>query len=572
MSYRSVQERARQETIVVDLHTDYPIITRILRDHFSFKLNDTSTNDWDLYWMDLGVTPDFVTKLKPHQKVNHFPNMSCLHRKNQLARNLSKMYRKFGADYGFFPQTWILPGDWNWLRIDASRGESKTFIVKPEGLSQGKGIYLVKDVEEISPFDHCVVQRYVGNPYLIDGLKFDLRMYVLVYGCDPLRIYVFKEGLARFSTEEYIKPTQHNLQNQYIHLTNYAINKFSKKFVFNADADNPTVGHKRSLAFIWDYVDRHGGNSFLLRSNINDIIVKTFCAVQPQLSRCFRACQPANLNNNMCFEILGIDILIDDTLKPWLLEVNHAPSFSVDTPFDEKVKTELLVDTFTLVRITPESRRRCLERERERQNARIFGKGLYALTREEKEKIWREGMVERDNYEMEHCGGFTRIYPSSVNNGKYKTYIDYADMMMNRFCGLKTNCVNVTPVASTVRVTRPKSPVAKTIRPRKKIVVKTRAQELDQMRLNVIASIYNSKSCQIKANRNPRILIALRDYFPYISKFPAVKTLYRRSTQKSSNNIIGANSTTARFYDTTKPIKRENNIKDSLSTRQTFRE
>jgi tubulin polyglutamylase TTLL6/13 len=46
-----------------------------------------------------------------------------------------------------------------------------------------------------------------------------------------------------------------------------------------------------------------------------------------------------------CFEILGFDVLIDEKLKPWLVEVNHAPSFSTDTPLDFKIKKDVIADT-----------------------------------------------------------------------------------------------------------------------------------------------------------------------------------------------------------------------------------
>lgn len=77
------------------------------------------------------------------------------------------------------------------------------------------------------------MQTYINNPYLIDGLKFDMRLYVLIYGSDPTRIYVYEEGLARFATEPYQKAKKKNLRENYIHLTNYAINKNNKKFIFN---------------------------------------------------------------------------------------------------------------------------------------------------------------------------------------------------------------------------------------------------------------------------------------------------------------------------------------------------
>ena len=68
---------------------------------------------------------------------------------------------------------------------------------------QGRGIYLTREYDKINQRmgEQYVVQRYMHKPYLIDGLKFDMRIYVLVNGCDPFRVFVFREGLARFATE-----------------------------------------------------------------------------------------------------------------------------------------------------------------------------------------------------------------------------------------------------------------------------------------------------------------------------------------------------------------------------------
>ena len=84
---------------------------------------------------------------------------------------------------------------------------------------------------------------------MIDDLKFDLRIYVLITGVDPLRIYMYKDGLARFATCPYQKPHESNLDNLFMHLTNYAINKDSENYI-QANGKNEFESSKRSFLSI----------------------------------------------------------------------------------------------------------------------------------------------------------------------------------------------------------------------------------------------------------------------------------------------------------------------------------
>ena len=85
------------------------------------------------------------------------------------------------------------------------------------------------------------------KPFLIDGLKFDMRIYVFVYGVDPLRVFVFREGLARFATQEYQCPMKGNMDCLFMHLTNYAINRNADNFEANEGGEDDEGGHKRTV-------------------------------------------------------------------------------------------------------------------------------------------------------------------------------------------------------------------------------------------------------------------------------------------------------------------------------------
>jgi tubulin polyglutamylase TTLL6/13 len=293
----------------------------------------TDPKKWCLYWIDTGVSLQRILEMEPYQKINHFPGMSEICRKNLLARNLSNLSRiRKRSEFDFFPKSWILPSEWSDLNLNYRRNEKTVFIVKPDKGCQGKGIFLAKspkDIERIqkkngSVNNDVVVQKYVLKPFLIDGFKFDLRVYVLVTSMEPLRIFVYNEGLARFATEPYSVPKSNNYASQRMHLTNYAINKSSENF------DKSDQGSKRSMRSVLELLESKGIDTKLLWNKICRALVKTLLIVQPKITKTMGICFPKNNTKpffgSQCFEILGFDILIDSKCKPWVLEVNHSPS------------------------------------------------------------------------------------------------------------------------------------------------------------------------------------------------------------------------------------------------------
>ena len=118
------------------------------------------------------------------------------------------------------------------------RNKKQLWIMKPKASSQGKGIQVISSFDEVprGTGASCIVQQYIHNPLLIDGYKWDLRIYVAVTSINPLRIYVYEEGLARFASEKY---DTSDLKNIYSHLTNYSINKNHKSAAMHQETAVP---------------------------------------------------------------------------------------------------------------------------------------------------------------------------------------------------------------------------------------------------------------------------------------------------------------------------------------------
>jgi tubulin polyglutamylase TTLL5 len=137
------------------------------------------------------------------------------------------MSAKANNIFNIMPLTFILPKEYvGFLEIfsdfEDKEGKLNYWIMKPAAKSRGRGISLVNDLTAITYGEPIVVQRYIKNPLLINGYKFDLRIYVLVTSVNPLEVFLYREGFGRFSTMPFsLDPTDKS--NKYIHLTNVSI-------------------------------------------------------------------------------------------------------------------------------------------------------------------------------------------------------------------------------------------------------------------------------------------------------------------------------------------------------------
>ncbi|CAM9452432.1 unnamed protein product, partial [Choristocarpus tenellus] len=231
---------------------------------------------WNLLWTWSKPHIQY-SSLLVWQKVNHFPNSRELTRKDRLSKHISRFMAhgsQLAKEFHVMPETFTLPheftqfvaaftsstaggegsmgrkhvvqednvnedngdssekeetqggfaegtGSCRWNDKGLGRGSRKDeqglWIMKPVGMSRGRGIRLIDDISSISYSDKVVVQRYLHNPLLLDGYKFDLRLYVLVSSFNRLEAFIYREGFARLSTHRYKKG---DIDNRFIHLTN----------------------------------------------------------------------------------------------------------------------------------------------------------------------------------------------------------------------------------------------------------------------------------------------------------------------------------------------------------------
>jgi len=278
-------------------------------------------------------------------KINQFPGIFIIGRKDFLWTCYNSMREKFGEEhFNFLPHTYILPREKDEL-VSVMNSANKVWIMKPPNWFCGIGISLINSAKEIPQKRNLFcIQEYIDKPLLIRGLKFDLRLYVLLTNLDPIRVYIFEDGLVRFATKEYTNSPQ-ELKNNFIHLTNFSVNKNNDDFVYNKNPGK-YEGHKWNVKTLWKYFEEEMNIDWKpVWENVKDVCLKTIICGHEHMSKEYNRQIKSDYN---CFKLFGFDVFLDETLKPWILEVNNIPSLHIND-IDAFVNYPMISEMFNIV-------------------------------------------------------------------------------------------------------------------------------------------------------------------------------------------------------------------------------
>ena len=303
-----------------------------------------------LVWFDTIKDQDYFSFLAPWQIVNRIPNINVICKKASFVRCIQRIAIFFPDLFHFLPRSFILPLHKMQFTQLLSKTK-KTYIIKPDGGALGSGIVILPPGSIYPLNSHLsIAQEYIES-FLLNGYKFDLRIYVLVIASKTPKIYVYRDGIARFCSS----PANEN--TQFSQLTNTAVNRKNPE----ANISSCTRTIKEVFKLLQKY---HNVDINKLWTQIDDAIGLTVLS-STGIVNFGMSCKTRETGIPRAFQLLGFDVLLDQNIKPWILEVNYRPSLDFDTDAERKLKVKMLKELLSIA-VVPYSELEAIVREKNR--------------------------------------------------------------------------------------------------------------------------------------------------------------------------------------------------------------
>ena len=247
--------------------------------------------------------------------------------------------RKFPNDFDYMPETY-LPNQKDLIKnkfIDYAFIKDDLWLCKKIDGSLGDGISFIKDYNDFTKCNQLIT-RYIHNPHLINNYKYHIRIYNFISSFIPLKIYIYKEGQIMRASHEY-KIDLNSTEDQQAFITNAHINYGKEGY----KEDIPLEEFKLIII-------KEGGNWTYIWEQMKDICIKTIITIYDKEYNMIK--NIAKTDSKSLF-YLGMDFMIDENYKVWLLEGNKSPFMEEYDKVNRKNKIGLSTDIFNILGVIP---------------------------------------------------------------------------------------------------------------------------------------------------------------------------------------------------------------------------
>ncbi|XP_054078655.1 inactive polyglycylase TTLL10 [Rissa tridactyla] len=332
------------------------------------RIYDNRREDYALKWCEIKCRETYYHFKEGEQLLYQIPNngvltskiglLCCLREQERARKKISRSSNsKFLKMEEFFPESFRLDLEDERNAFFELCKEEQIWICKPSCSNQGRGIFLLKNPASVNTLqaklhsaeDHLlhkrvpykapkarIVQRYIQQPLLLEGKKFDVRSYLLI-ACTAPYVLFFAQGYVRLTCVNYDAASDDltvHLTNQHMQKKNSLYSQLKDETVWRMEHFNSYVNEKfrktNGLPKDWVFT--------VFTKRMQQIMLQCFLAAKHKLDRKLGY-----------FDLIGCDFLIDENFKVWLLEMNANPALHTNCQVLKDIIPTVVYESLDLV-------------------------------------------------------------------------------------------------------------------------------------------------------------------------------------------------------------------------------